>query len=201
MPLESSFSTSTSLIERVKHQDAEAWRRLVLIYGPVVFQWSRRAGLQGHDAADIVQQVFQTVATTIARFRHEQPTDSFRGWLWSVFHSRLMDFYRKGKRSPALPGRTWQDQLPDPASLDSESTVESSEKLLLMQGALQAVRGDFSEKTWQAFWRSVALSEPTSTIANELGMTSAAVCMCRARVLRRLRETIHSLGGGPNEFT
>jgi hypothetical protein len=36
---EAPTSTSTSLLNRVKHQDPEAWTRLVELYGPMVYRW------------------------------------------------------------------------------------------------------------------------------------------------------------------
>jgi RNA polymerase sigma-70 factor (ECF subfamily) len=200
MLLESSLSTSLTLIERVKQQDSESWRRLATIYGPVVYQWSRQAGLQSHDAADVVQLVFQTVATSITQFHHEEPAGNFRGWLWTVFRSRLNDFYRQGRKRPATPGAAWEEQIPDPRNLEpGDSLVEENERLLVMRQALTVVRDDFKESTWQAFWRVAALGEPPSEVARQLGMTPAAVCMCRSRVLRRLRETVGGLGLLPDE--
>ena len=58
---------------------------------------------------------------------------------------------------------------------------------------LDTIRGDFSESTWQAFWRSSIDGHATSEIAHDLDLSPAAVCMCRSRVLRRLRETLGEL--------
>ncbi len=63
--------------------DPEAWCRLVHLYGPVIYVWSQRAGLQSHDASDVTQEVLHAVSSNIARFRRERPSDSFRGWLRS----------------------------------------------------------------------------------------------------------------------
>ena len=60
----------------------------------------------------------------------------------------------------------------------------------LQDRAADTIRGDFSESTWQAFWRSSIDGHATSEIAHDLGLSPAAVCMCRSRVLRRLRETL-----------
>ena len=39
-------STSLSLLQRVKDQHPDAWRRLVRLYRPLVFLWCRQAGLE-----------------------------------------------------------------------------------------------------------------------------------------------------------
>ena len=51
----SSNATSTSLLQRVRDADAAAWRRLVELYGPLIFAWGRRHRLGDEDAADVVR--------------------------------------------------------------------------------------------------------------------------------------------------
>src|SRR5262249_40117518 len=75
-------STSTSLLQRLRARDPVAWERLCQIYGPLVYRWARSSGLQDTDAADVVQEVFRSVAVSLDHFHHDAPTDSFRGWLW-----------------------------------------------------------------------------------------------------------------------
>ena len=57
-----SAATSLTLLARVKANDAQAWQRLSDIYGPFVYHWCRKSGFQAADAADIVQEVFYSVA-------------------------------------------------------------------------------------------------------------------------------------------
>jgi RNA polymerase sigma-70 factor (ECF subfamily) len=73
-----SVSTSLDLLERVKARDGEAWRRFVYLYGPWVYAWCRRSGLQRADAKDVAQEVFCAVATSLAAFRTIEGKSSFR---------------------------------------------------------------------------------------------------------------------------
>jgi RNA polymerase sigma-70 factor (ECF subfamily) len=191
------LSTSTSLLALVKQRDPDAWVRLTKIYGPTVYVWCRRAGLQPADSADVAQGVFGAVAANIDRFRLDRPEDTFRGWLWSIFRSKLMDFYRDRKHQPEIPGDSALEGLlptmnctADSVCLDS-SAENAAE---LVQRALAVIKADFRENTWQAFWLTAVLGEATSDVAASLHMTPAAVCMSRSRVLRRLRETLQGLG-------
>jgi len=61
-------STSTSLIDRVRARDGDAWARLARLYTPLVWGWARKSGLQASDAADVVQEVFLAVAGAIDNF-------------------------------------------------------------------------------------------------------------------------------------
>src|SRR5262245_30379561 len=96
--------TSSSLLHRAKSHDPEAWRRLSELYGPVVYGWVRAAGLGEHDAADVVQETFQAVFTSLGRFRQAKPTDRFRDWLWTIARRRAIDLARRRAAQPAAAG-------------------------------------------------------------------------------------------------
>ena len=67
-------SISSTLLESVKAKRPEAWRRLVDLYGQVVYRWCRKSGLKAEDAADVVQEVFAAVAMHVADFRAADAT-------------------------------------------------------------------------------------------------------------------------------
>lgn len=101
--------TSVSLLRRVRRLDADAWVRLSSLYGPVVYGWCRRAGLQDNDAADAVQDVFRSVFQGIGEFRgtDNSPTGgSFRGWLWTITRNHVRLFYRRQGNTPQAVGGT-----------------------------------------------------------------------------------------------
>jgi RNA polymerase sigma-70 factor (ECF subfamily) len=189
--------TSSSLLEAVRNRDSDAWRRLVDIYGPTVYGWSRRAGLQSADAADVMQQVFVTVAAHIQQFHPDRTEGAFGGWLWTLFHSRLMDFFRDHQRQPRAVGdsevKRLHDAMPEQFLL-SDGLRRESDAAEQVQRALTVIQRDFAEASWQAFWRTAVEQQPTGQVALDLGMTPAAVCMARSRILRRLRETLAGLG-------
>jgi len=58
---------------------------------------------------------------------------------------------------------------------------------------LELVRGEFEERTWQAFWRAAVQGQAPADIATDLGMSPAAVRKVKSRVLRRLREELGDL--------
>jgi RNA polymerase sigma-70 factor (ECF subfamily) len=109
---ETSSSTSTSLIERACAQDPDAWRRLARIYTPLVYGWTRQAGLKSNDTADIVQEVFRAVVANIDRFRSDETNSSFRGWLWTITRNQVrLHFRQLGNRPEGTGGSENQQQL------------------------------------------------------------------------------------------
>ena len=190
--------TSLSLIERAKSRDPDAWRQMCQIYAPLIYSWTRKAGVVEHDAADIVQEVFRIVSTRLDRFRHNQPGDTFRGWLLTITHNEVCGFMRRQSKQspPAIGGSTAQhqiQQLPDGLGADasSESWVGSkTDRREVIRRAVMIVRNDFDSHTWQAFWRSVVENHVPEEIAADLKMTPNAIRQARFRILNRLRETL-----------
>ena len=77
-------TTSVTLLERLRTVDnQEAWRRLVDLYTPLLFQWARACGSQAEDAADLVQDVFAVLLQKLPTFTYD-PQKSFRAWLRTV---------------------------------------------------------------------------------------------------------------------
>lgn len=185
-----SRQTSTSLLIRVRQQDVDAWSRLSKIYGPLVYSWARRAGLQNSDAADIVQDVFRRVARNIKDFRRDRPGDSFRGWLWTVTRNQVRDHFRKIHRQPqAIGGTDANYHLQSIAeALDGEDslTAEQDEGFIYRQ-ALELMKSEFQEPTWRAFWRVVIDGAAPANVAEELGLSVWSVYQAKSRILRRLR--------------
>lgn len=97
-------STSSSLIVRAKSFEPQAWQRLVDLYGPLIYRWCRVAGLQAADAADVAQEVFQTVAVRIVGFHHDRTGDTFRGWLRAVTRNKIGDCFRRHRAEPSAKG-------------------------------------------------------------------------------------------------
>ncbi|MBL8794193.1 MAG: sigma-70 family RNA polymerase sigma factor [Planctomycetia bacterium] len=187
-------STSVSLLERVKAHDQEAWRRLVQLYGPLVYQWCRRWELRPDDVADIFQDVFQAVAGQIASFRRERPGDSFRGWLWTITRHKVADHFRRQGKGPVAAGGSDAQQrlleLPEPPADPDPSATDGN----LVQRALEQIRGEFEPRTWTMFWRATVEGHATRDIAADLGVTPDAVRVAKSRILKRLRQELADLG-------
>lgn len=184
-------STSSTLIEKVRLHDQEAWRRLVRLYGPLVDFWISCSGLQFADAQDVFQEVFRAVAQGIDGFAKEQPTDSFRAWLRTITHNKLTDRYRQRRPKAAVGGSEAHERLqaiPQPQDTNSPSEAAAVRQLRLR--ALELIRGEFEDRTWQMFWAVVFDGKTPDEVARTFGVGPAAVRQAKSRVLRRLREEL-----------
>lgn len=193
----SSFSTSASLIHRVKARDPDAWNRLSDLYGPMTYRWIRQCGLQPQDAADIVQNVFVAVAQHVDRYSSAEPQSTFRGWLWTITRNAVRDFHRyQAKRPQAEGGSDAQarfQQLPetlDPNCDDPDRYTGFDVAASLTHQALKLIQDDFEPRTWAAFWRMTIDEQPAAEIGQALGISTKAVRQAKYRVLCRLRELL-----------
>jgi RNA polymerase sigma-70 factor (ECF subfamily) len=190
---QSSTATSPSLLARVKADDAVAWDRLVALYAPLVYRWCRSADLPDQEIGDVFQDVFHAVATHIATFRREAASDTFRGWLRVITRNKVRDHFRKIGREPGGAGGTEAQlrfaHLPDTCAEGDDSDEGPADRGLFTR-ALELLRSEFEERTWQAFWLTAVEDRATADVAHELRMSPGAVRVAKSRVLRRLREEL-----------
>jgi RNA polymerase sigma-70 factor, ECF subfamily len=195
-------STSTGFLERLKRQDAQAWQQLADVYGPLVYYWCRKHGVKSDNAADIFQEVFAAVAAAIGRFRREQQGGRFRGWLWTITRRKIQDHYRSlASREEARGGtdaQQWLAAIPEQLEADGLDQEERSQHSGLFVRALELVKAEFEDRTWQAFWQVVVDKRPTPEVATDLGISANSVRQAKSRVLRRLRVVMGELGEQPD---
>src|SRR3954471_1163051 len=97
--MEEGPATRASLLVRIRDgHDAAAWREFVQTYAPVVYGFARRRGLQDADAADLMQEVFRSVAGAAGRLEYDPKRGSFRGWLYTVTRNKIFSFLQSQRR-------------------------------------------------------------------------------------------------------
>lgn len=187
------FATSPSLLQRMRLRDADAWQRFAAIYSPLVYGWARRGGLQESDAADVVQEIFRTVYSKIGDFQKDGQSSQFRAWLWAITRNGLRLFYRQRARQAQAAGGSEAAidlaQLPDVCEQEEAPSTPNDQRALVRR-ALLAIKEDFNEPTWQAFWRLAVDGDSAAEIAAALNLSPSAVRQAKYRVLCRLREEL-----------
>ncbi|HEY1376470.1 MAG TPA: sigma-70 family RNA polymerase sigma factor, partial [Gemmataceae bacterium] len=146
--------TSLTLLDRLRANDGDAWHTMVRLYGPLVHHWCARGGVRGADGEDVAQEVFRAAALGMDTFRRDRPGDSFRGWLRGITRNMvLLHFRRGGKHPPAAGGTDAHRRLQAVPADDHDADEDPAEELDgLRRRALDLVRGEFEDRTWQAFW-------------------------------------------------
>ena len=190
-------STSLTLLVRLRANEDAAWHTMVQLYSPLIHYWCRRGGIQGADADDVAQDVFRAAALSMPDFRRNRPGDSFRGWLRGITRHKILQHFRANRRHPTPGGGTdAQRRLEaqaDPAAEPPEEDDPTEELDALHRRAMEIVRSEFEERTWQAFWLTVVEGRSPVDIAAESGVSPAAIRMAKSRVLHRLKEEFGDL--------
>lgn len=191
-----SFSdTSNTLLSQIRSRDPAAWQRFSSIYGPIIFAWARRAGLDEHEACDAMQDVFKAVFVSIDHFRKARPEDRFRDWLWTITRRRSIDRLRKKGKTPVAVGGSdarLQFQI-IPEDLEEDSENEPGFAAQVMARTLELLKPEFRDKTWKAFVGTAIENKTGEEVANELNMSIGAVYVARSRVMKRIRKELEGL--------
>lgn len=186
--------TRASLLIRLRdHADHAAWREFVDVYGPVIYGFARKRGLQDADAADLMQDVLRSVTNAIGRLDYDPRQGSFRGWLFTITRNKVFNLLssRRGKARGSGDSSTLAqlNAEPDQApGLDAAWEADYQRQIAAL--ALQSIEAEFQPKTWTAFWRTAVNGETAGDVGRELSMSPGAVYVAKSRVLARLKDEV-----------
>lgn len=188
--------TRASLLVQIRDgSNQDAWLEFMNLYGPLVYGFARRRGLQDADAADLMQDVLRSVSSAIGQLDYDRAQGTFRGWLFTITRNKIFNFLSARRIRPQGSGDTTTNQLLDthPDASDSEDVWEVEYQRRLATLAMNRVKHEFQENTWQAFWLSAVEGAAVADIAKQLKMSHGAVYVAKSRVLARLKDEVESL--------
>ena len=176
-------------------QDRVAWHEFVDVYAPLLHSYARRRGLQDADAADVAQQVLQSVALAIPGFQYDQSKGSFRGWLFTVARNHVFKVLQNHRRLPTATGDTsfHQALAQQPDESQDQAAWNQEHERRLFEWAAEKAKIDFKESTWNAFWQVAVEGQPAGEVAERLGMSVGAVYIAKSRVTACLRQLIETV--------
>jgi RNA polymerase sigma-70 factor (ECF subfamily) len=178
--------------------DVDAWREFVHLYAPVIYGFARKRGLQDADAADLMQEVLRSVASTAHRLDYDPGRGTFRGWLFTVTRNKVFNFLEGRSRRVQGSGdsRVQQrlEQHADAAGMLSADWEADYQRALASQ-AMAKVKGEFQAATWEAFLQTAVDGRTPAEVAKRVGLSVGAVYVAKSRVIARLRQEIERLQG------
>src|SRR5437773_12028809 len=112
MPVDDSPLTRASLLVQIRDgTNHAAWREFVNLYGPIVYGFARKRGLQDADAADLMQDVLRSVSLAIGRLDYDRNQGTFRGWLFTITRNKVFNFLAARRIRPQASGDTTTNRL------------------------------------------------------------------------------------------
>jgi len=161
----------------------------------MIFAQARKKGLKPEDADDCTQDILLSLMQTTAKYDPEK--GDFEAWLYTTARNRVRNYWHKHLR--LMPTQvvandgedTVLDAIPA-ATLDAATTAANRDELeqfkLDFEAAANAVKHEFSERTWQAFWMRAVQGLNTTLIKVQLDMTQGAIDVANTRVMQRIRK-------------
>ncbi len=187
----SASSTSRSLLGRLRNapSDHATWQLFVARYGPRIYQWCRRWGLQEADVQDVTQTVLVKLAVRMRTFEYD-PARSFRGWLKAVTQSALCDFLDERRRNAALGLKALEAVQVRESLADHLKEVFDQE---LLEEAMTRVQLRVAPHRWEAFRLTALEGLSGGEAAERLGMKVAHVFTTKSKIQRMLQEELQRL--------
>ncbi len=201
--------TRSSLIQRVRELDPESWEEFVTLYTPLLLAYigscdqRHHLGLDTHDREDIKQEVLIKLYHKLSSFKTHR---RFRTWLWSVVCNVVIDWVRqqrgRRKRDKAsaeavvsgrpqvvpLTARMEETLASDENDAPDQQLIQAHDRLLLRH-VLEKVKAEMSSAhKWACFELHYLQGEPSSKVAEKLGLSVSAVNTNTSRVRARIRE-------------
>jgi RNA polymerase sigma factor (sigma-70 family) len=196
----SMLRTSTSLLLRLRQetQDQAAWNAFVDRYGPQIFAWCRRWGLQETDAEDVTQTVLLKLAEKLRAFEYD-PSRRFRAWLKTVAQHAWVDLVREQQRAGQGAGDSAAiAQLHEvQAREDLETRLEAAYDLELLDEAMARVKLRVEPHTWDAFRLTALEQVSVEEVTARLNLPAAVVYKARSKVQKMLREEMEAMEQTP----
>lgn len=196
MPVDDSPLTRASLVLKLRDgTDHAAWQEFMKLYGPVVYGFARKRGLQDADAADLMQDVMRSVSSAIGRLDYDRSQGTFRGWLFTITRNRVFNFLSARRLRPQGSGDTAMNRQLDAqsATTDGADVWELEYQRRLASLAMERVKKEFQETTWQAFWLTAVEGNSAADVSKKIGMSTGAIYVAKSRVLARLKEEVESM--------
>ena len=188
--------TRASLLVQLRDiSNHSAWQEFMQLYGPVVYGFARKRGLQDADAADLMQDVMRSVSTAIGRLEYDRSQGTFRGWLFTITRNKVFNFLSARRIRPQGSGDTATNRMLDthPETNDGAETWEIEYQRRVAALAMARIKSEFQDNTWQAFVLTAVEGQPAPDVARQLGLSPGAVYVAKSRVLARLKEEVEAL--------
>ena len=173
-----------AVVDRAVGGDAEAFGKLYDIYADRIYRHIYYRTSNVDDARDLTQEVFTKAWQALPKYKRTKTP--FLGWLFTISHNRVIDYYRTKK---------------DHAYLNNEIIMEGQEKspdrLIEDQFDQQEVRRailQLPEDQQQVILMSFIEGFEYSEIAVALNKSEGNIRVIVHRALKRMREILAKAG-------
>lgn len=196
MAVDDSPLTRASLLVQIRDgSNHDAWQEFVKLYGPIVYGFARKRGLQDADAADLMQDVMRSVSSAIGRLDYDRNQGTFRGWLFTITRNKVFNFLSARRTRPQGSGDSATNRMLESHAdaNDGSDEWETDYQRRLAALAMERVKSEFQENTWRAFWLTAVAGVAVAEVSREVGLSNGAIYVAKSRVLARLKAEVEAM--------
>jgi RNA polymerase sigma-70 factor (ECF subfamily) len=202
MASDASSKTSLTLLDRLRRDpaDKEAWQKFERRYGPKIYQWCLKRGLQHSDAEDVTQNVLLNLIKRMKTFTYD-PEKSFRGWLKTLTNHAVQDFAAARKKAGVGSGdsRIWELLETAEARADLSQRLEKEYDLELVEEAMRRTQQRVQPQTWEIFRLLTEDNLSAAETAARLQIPILKVYQVKSRLQKMLENELRKLDDAPRE--
>jgi RNA polymerase sigma factor (sigma-70 family) len=188
--------TRASLLVKIRDgADHRAWQEFMNLYGPVVYGFARKRGLQDADAADLMQEVMRSVSSAIGRLDYDRKQGSFGGWLFTITRNKVFSFLSARRIRPQASGGSATNEVLNshPDAGDGSDAWEMEYQRRVAAIAMERIKSEFQESTWRAFVLTAVEGVAAADAGRQVGLSPGAVYVAKSRVLARLKDEVETM--------
>jgi RNA polymerase sigma-70 factor, ECF subfamily len=173
-----------SIVDRAVSGDTEAFGKLYDLYSDRIYRhiYYRTSNIE--DARDLTQEVFTKAWQVLPKYKRTKTP--FLGWLFTISHNRVIDYYRTRKDYAYL---NQEIDLGKQAN-SPENLVEAEFTQQELRKAILQLPGDQQQVILMSFIEGFEYSE----IASALNKTEGNIRVILHRGLKKMREILGGAG-------
>ena len=173
-----------TLVERAASGDTEAFGRLYDIYADRIYRHIYYRTGNAEDARDLTQEVFIKAWQGLPKYKRTKTP--FLGWLFTISHNRIIDYYRTKKDFVYLNNEIIiEDHEKGPEKLVDEEFTQQEVRRVILQ---------LPEDQQQVILMSFIEGFEYSEIAAALNKSEGNIRVIVHRALKRMREILGKAG-------
>jgi RNA polymerase sigma-70 factor, ECF subfamily len=169
-----------SIVDRAVSGDTEAFGRLYDIYADRIYRHIYYRTSNVEDARDLTQEVFTKAWQGLPRYKRTRTP--FLGWLFTISHNRVIDYYRAKKDHAYLN----DEMIMQDSDTSPEKLVEAEFKQQEVRRAILHLPEDQQQVILMSFIEGFEYSE----IAAALNKTEGNIRVIIHRGLKKMREIL-----------
>ena len=181
------FSTSKSMLSKIKAGDEIAWSDFYRTYRPLIMLCGADCNLSANEKEELVQDTVLTMFKA-GNFVYDQSKGRFRDYLRRIIKRRAYDIIAR---------RSKHRELDDKLLISLESTEDDRWALEwrqhVLNEALKELRSAVEPSTFQAFELFVIRDMRASRVAEILEITENSVYLSKMRALQKLKEIVKTI--------